>query len=168
MSRKDPELRRQYQQNYVSHNKERISAQKKKYRLVNADKLRETRRLKRLESPLINVREAVKLALRRKGGDITSEYVMGLWISQKGLCSLSGIPMTWGSNGNITTPPTSFSIDRVDQTIGYFVGNVRLVCHAVNSFRGSMTDQEMLYFAKNLVNNMTACNKAVEIVKEYV
>jgi len=41
----------------------------------------------------------------------------------------------------------SISIDRVDQSRGYEAGNVRLICNAINSFRGSMDDDQMIVMA---------------------
>jgi len=166
MSIKDPEERKKYKHQYYMLNKERIRAQKSEYAKKNSDRIKAYHANKRVSSPLINIKDSVRNALNRRGGDITAEYVMSVWIEQNGKCALSGIDMTWGYRGKSHTPPTSFSIDRIDQTIGYYKGNVRLVCHAINSFRGSMTDDEMLHMAKNLVNNMTACNEVVEIIKE--
>ena len=54
--------------------------------------------------------------------------------------------------------PLSCSVDRIDQQVGYVVGNVRLVCFAVNSFRGQMSDEETLVMAKAIVATMEVDN----------
>lgn len=42
-------------------------------------------------------------------------------------------------------------MDRIDQNRGYVGGNVRLICYAINNFRGRMTDDEMLAMARILI-----------------
>jgi hypothetical protein len=56
--------------------------------------------------------------------------------------------MTWG-RGKVTA--TSISLDRIDADGGYTAGNVRLLCHAVNAFRGRMSDSEMIAMARAIV-----------------
>jgi len=60
--------------------------------------------------------------------------------------------MTW-AQGKVL--PTSITLDRINPDKGYTRRNVRLVCHAVNSFRGRMKDKEMLQMAKQIVKNMS-------------
>lgn len=74
--------------------------------------------------------------------------LIDLWRSQKGLCALSGIEMTWG-RGSMKS--TSLSIDRIDSTRGYHLDNIRLICTAINAFRGNGTDAEMIELAKAIV-----------------
>lgn len=76
--------------------------------------------------------------------------VIKLWEKQKGRCALSGITMTWGRG---LVMPTSMSTDRIDNTRGYHLDNIRLVCHSVNAFRGNGTDEEMLKIAQALINH---------------
>lgn len=104
-------------------------------------------------SPKFNLYMALRHAVRRRPTDnpITIEYLMEMWGVQHGLCAVSGVPMTW-SRGKLMA--TSVSIDRIDQKIGYAVGNVRLVCYQVNTFRGMWSDSEMLTMAKAIVAHM--------------
>lgn len=59
-----------------------------------------------------------------------------------------GIKMTW-AQGKVL--PTSISLDRIDHTQGYSSDNLRLICHAVNAFKGQMTDAEMLVMARAII-----------------
>jgi len=141
-----------YKKEWVSRNKEHHQALQKAWHEKNKDKTAAQRRAKRLESPLINLRESIKMALKRAGGDITADFIFQMWLNQDGCCALSGIKMIWGGG----TGPQNMSIDRIDPLRGYYKDNVRLVCHAINSFRGRMTDEDLLKMALALVSNMQA------------
>lgn len=43
---------------------------------------------------------------------------------------------------------TNISIDRIDNSQGYELSNIRLVCLAVNTMRNAMSDEEMVAWAK--------------------
>lgn len=83
--------------------------------------------------------------------DITLEYVQKLWNNQDGKCALSGLPMTYELKCGRT--PTNVSIDRIDKTKGYIIGNVQLVCMACNQIKSDMSEDWMYYFCKNIVDN---------------
>lgn len=51
---------------------------------------------------------------------------------------------------------TNISVDRIDNTIGYVQGNVRLVCFMVNNIRSDMSDIEMMWWCQKIVDNCTA------------
>ncbi len=101
-------------------------------------------------------RYSLNLALhnaRKRTSDVTltADDLVAIWREQQGKCALTGIAMTW-SKGKIL--PASLSVDRIDQSVGYVAGNVRLVCYAVNCFRGRMSDDEMFTMAIALIGNM--------------
>jgi len=65
---------------------------------------------------------------------------------QNGLCALSGVPMTWGSNkGRV---PTHISIDRIDSSLGYEENNIHLVCMVVNIMKNKLTMNEFIGWCK--------------------
>lgn len=125
--------------------------------LASSDEQREKRdaHIKRWRklSPRSSLQNNLKNLLRRTPTEtpVTPAKLMELWHKQNGLCALSSIEMTWGSGHGIARP-TSISIDRIDQTRGYELDNVRLVCYAVNCFRGRMSDKEMYEMARALYN----------------
>ena len=80
----------------------------------------------------------------------TINDLMCIWEKQKKLCAISGLRMTWATG---KASGTSISIDRIDQQKGYSPNNIRLVCLAVNRFRGDGSDAEMLTIAKAIVEN---------------
>lgn len=89
--------------------------------------------------------------------DISLDYLMELWDKQKGMCALSGIKMTFELKRGRTH--TNVSIDKIDRTKGYTVGNVQLVCMACNQIKSDMTEEAMYYFCKNIVEQYENKNK---------
>ena len=83
--------------------------------------------------------------------NITLEYLEELWERQKGLCALSGIEMTYELKRGRTH--TNVSIDKIDKTKGYVVGNVQLVCMACNQIKSDMPEELMYFFCKNIVEH---------------
>jgi hypothetical protein len=75
-------------------------------------------------------------------------HCQDLYVRQNGLCSVSGFPMTYGWEAK---NPWQISIDRIDNSLGYEIGNVRLVTWFVNNAIGSLTDDILLRFARQLV-----------------
>lgn len=79
---------------------------------------------------------------------------MDMWRKQGGRCALSGIPMTWAKgDSNGWSQPFSLSLDRIDQTRSYEPGNVRLVCHCINCFRGRMSDDTLFDVLKKFFHH---------------
>ncbi len=120
---------------------------------TNARRRRSTSKQRRQSTPRRSIQPTLIHAIKRSMTEnpITLDEVMALWEENKGCCAVSGIEMTWGQG---RTMPNSVSLDRIDHDGGYTNGNVRLVCHNVNAFRGRMSDDEMLAMAKAIVANM--------------
>lgn len=103
-------------------------------------------------SPKITLRAALYSARRRRPGNVADiDQILALWDAQGGRCAITGIKMTWGKRRVLAT---SVSIDRIDQTGGYDIDNIRLVCYQVNSFRNKWSDDEMFEMALAIVTNM--------------
>ena len=95
---------------------------------------------------------ARKRALKRDmdfSEDVTIDYLVSILSRQEGLCALTGVHMTHG--GGMTD--TAMSIDRIDSSIGYIPGNLQLVCHRVNVMKMDMPDDQLWWWAKNLVTH---------------
>lgn len=81
--------------------------------------------------------------------NIDLQYLHELWDKQKGLCALSGIPMTYYfDSGRV---PTNLSVDRIDSSLGYVRGNIQLVCMAVNQMKSDLTIEQLKYFCKSIL-----------------
>lgn len=148
-----------YNQNYYRKNK--AALKKKLAERMKDPKRRAARNARnaasmaraRLAGPRPGLHCALANAKKRHPtSDLTIEQLMKMWEDQKGCCAVSRIPMTWatGKQGGKVLA-TSVSIDRLNHKKHYTKKNVRLVCHAVNSFRGQMTDAQMYDFAVQIV-----------------
>lgn len=107
----------------------------------------------RQSSPRQSLNVTLRGALARKPTEnpATLQDLMNLWGEQEGCCAVTGIKMTW-AQGKLL--PTSITLDRIDPTAGYTISNIRLLCHAVNAFKGQMNDDEMFNMALAIVANM--------------
>lgn len=112
-------------------------------------------------TPQVNLSRASSQCKRRAGGDISTAFLLNMWIEQDGKCALTNLQMIWG--GGVVNS-MNFSIDRIDQTRGYYKDNVRLVCWCVNSFRQKMNDNELLQVAIALVETLKSKNKTHELI----
>lgn len=99
------------------------------------------RRWRAKNGPRASFLGSVGQAMRRwpAVNPVTVDYLLDMLAQQAGKCALSGVTLTFGGGLNWS----SCSMDRIDQDVGYEIGNIRLVAHAVNAFRGQMTDDKM-------------------------
>lgn len=91
------------------------------------------------------------LILKRKEEkqDIPIDYLMDLWESQKGLCALSGVPMTHiRGQGNVGT---NISIDKIDPNKGYLKGNIQLVCRVINHMKWTSNLSELTWWCSRIL-----------------
>lgn len=105
------------------------------------------------------------LSNRRLKGDIEvcpslrgrdgSAYLMELWSVQRGLCAVTGRPMTWGRalREDISREGfgTAVGIDRIDNNVGYIRGNIQLVCSQVNFMRSGLSEDAFLEWCEAVV-----------------
>jgi len=114
------------------------------------DKLKYTafKRTKSVRSYLQYLR--AKAAQRAKNKEVVSlDALELLWNTQRGLCALTGWPMTMElANGVV---PTNCSIDRIDSSKGYIVGNVQLVCRAANVAKHDLPVEEFVKLCRAVV-----------------
>jgi ribosomal protein S14 len=89
------------------------------------------------------------LCHRDIGKTLSLEDVLSLWDKQRGLCALSGVPMTFvRGEGNI---PTNISLDRIEAGGAYTKENVRLVCRVVNHMRWTSSDEELYWWCEQIL-----------------
>lgn len=73
---------------------------------------------------------------------LTVEQLNQLYVKQKGKCALSGFELT-AIRGK-SAFPTNVSIDRIDNSKGYTIDNIQLVCRKANTMKGEETWEELL------------------------
>ena len=76
--------------------------------------------------------------------NVTVAYLVGLFHGQNGLCFFTGEPMTL-ERGLVTTDGKEHvrhelcTMDRINNRMGYDVGNINLTCDGINRMRGNMS-----------------------------
>lgn len=90
----------------------------------------------------------IRNAVMRRGLDwkLTPEYMWELFVQQNQRCSLSGQQLTFRPQSVVRTGTAS--LDRIDRTRGYEVGNVQWVHKVVNEMKWAKTDEEFIRWCK--------------------
>jgi len=127
--------------------KEKHTERTKKYRQmypeVRQREYRNARQRRPWERSLSNARS--RSMKKKLAFDLTREWCEQTWT---GFCALTGLPFKFGSQ---TLFPFTVSIDRINSNLGYIQSNCRFVLFAVNSLRGSGSDDEMYQIAEALL-----------------
>ena len=142
---------------YNSWCKECVSVKQGLYhkRTWGVDKLQYTafKRTKSVRSYLQYLRS--KATQRQKKGEVLSlDALELLWHTQNGCCALTGWQMTMElGNGVIST---NCSLDRIDSTQGYIVGNVQLVCRVANVAKNNLVQSDFVQLCKAVLEKANA------------
>lgn len=79
--------------------------------------------------------------------NLTPRYMYDLFIQQNQKCSLSGIDIKFTNSWKSRSDQTA-SLDRIDNTKGYIIGNVQWVHKQINFMKGTMTQEDFINFCK--------------------
>lgn len=90
-----------------------------------------------------------KASTRNKFFEIDKNYVFSLYEKQNGKCAISGETLTFQKN-NLST---NISIDRIDSSLGYVIGNIQLVCAYVNTMKWNKSIDELLFWCNKIIEN---------------
>lgn len=113
-----------------------------KYRVLNSVIGRHSR--KKLENESDESKEK-----RFRDKEINGNFLENLKEKQNGMCYWLNIPIDFTMQDRLRKP----SLDRLDNSIGYRVGNVVLTTVFANTGRRDATTKEMSNFVKNYVSN---------------
>lgn len=102
---------------------------RKCYAIYDNQKYRKT-----LESFLLYTWRWARRRAKTRNLEFTLEpsSIEQLWKAQKGICALSGRPLTWGEESDILGDTDNLSLDRIDSSQGYIPDNIHLVTARVN------------------------------------
>jgi len=83
--------------------------------------------------------------------NLTLDYLKELWNIQEGKCAISKIKMSHSIlEGKLDI---NASIDKIDPSKGYTIGNVQFVCNRVNMMKSDMLMNNLIYFCKLIISN---------------
>lgn len=88
---------------------------------------------------------------------ITLDYLKELWDIQNGICPITHYQMTLVNTNygyDKTNNPWKPSLDRIDSTKGYIIGNVRFITHIANQCKHSWSDETVKEFARKVVGEL--------------
>lgn len=74
--------------------------------------------------------------------DLTLTHLAEVWIEQKGLCVLTGLPMQYQSGSHEQKNSMACSIDRIYNEYGYVKGNIALTTHWANNSKHTYSYDE--------------------------
>lgn len=95
----------------------------------------------------------LRAGARNKKFDITIEYMSELFEAQGGRCAMSGLPISFGTEGkNLSTALGTASLDRINSSLGYIEGNVQWVHKHINSMKNAHTTDEFIQLCREVVN----------------
>ena len=102
--------------------------------------------------------------------EITIDYLWSLFRIQEAKCALSGLEIflnpKWSNKGikqsGIVTQTAS--LDRIDNSKGYEIGNVRWVHKDLNFMKGGLSDEDFIFLCREVykrnINNCREVNKS--------
>lgn len=100
---------------------------------------------------------AIKFGAKRRNISfkLTPTYLWDLFEKQHGRCALTGLPIVLVNkikNQNVDWDIVTASLDRIDNTKGYEVGNVWWVHKKINRLKNNYSLEELLYWSKLLLD----------------
>lgn len=100
-----------------------------------------------------------KTRLRHWVDCLSLDELCALTLNSSGRCALTGLP--FHTDRGVTRHPFAISIDRMDSSKGYTLGNVRLVLLAVNLAMSHWGDEAFRSIARALVGRelLSGCTK---------
>jgi len=83
--------------------------------------------------------------------NVTMSYLLQLYKEQKGICVLTGRKMYLGNSAVGKRPhPDTLSIDRIDSSKGYVIGNVRFITYHANIAKNCFTDEQLISLCRDI------------------
>jgi hypothetical protein len=81
---------------------------------------------------------------------IDLQYLKNLWDAQDGKCAISGLIMDHTRNPRKHNLYNA-SLDRINSSKGYIIGNVQWLCWMVNRMKGENTTEQLIEICANIV-----------------
>lgn len=100
---------------------------------------------------------------RSKEFSINTSDLLDVLIKQNGQCAYTKLPLLATANQFNT-----ISLDRVDSSKGYVVGNVQLVCTAINKMKQEYTEEMFFLFCLLVTQNNKLSESPASLLARYV
>ena len=104
----------------------------------------------------LDMRHNAKKRAKELKIEISTDDIKELYENQKGLCALTGIPMTtdtYMTKGNQhIINKMNISIDRINSDLGYIKENIQLVGAMINRMKSDLTNKEFIDFCSVISN----------------
>jgi hypothetical protein len=100
---------------------------------------------------------------RTKEFNLIDLDLLDLWDKQDGRCAYTKLPLLATANQFNTV-----SLDRVDSSKGYVVGNIQLVCSAINKMKQEYTEEMFLLFCLLVTQNNKLSESPESLLARYV
>jgi len=100
-----------------------------------------------------------KIKSRELEFKITGNYINKIFVEQNGRCAVTNTPICSFYTDRNAVSPLVYSIDRIDNAVGYLPGNIRLTTKNANMCRGSLTVDEFKEFIVVAFMNIARENK---------
>ncbi len=65
-------------------------------------------------------------------------------------CAATGVQLRWNEEGELRNPHLP-SLDRIDSSLGYVDGNVRVTSWVFNRVKGNLSDEELQILARQVI-----------------
>ena len=100
---------------------------------------------------------------RTKYFSLVNSDLSDLWEKQDGRCAYTKLPLLATANQFNT-----ISLDRVDSSKGYVVGNIQLVCAAINKMKQEYTEEVFFLFCLLVTRNSKLSESPESLLARYV
>jgi hypothetical protein len=104
-----------------------------------------------------------KARLRTKSFLISLDDLSDIWRKQDGRCAYTKLPLLATANQFNTV-----SLDRVDSSKGYVVGNIQLVCAAINKMKQEYSEEMFVLFCLLVTQNNKLSESPESLLARYV
>lgn len=104
---------------------------------------------------LNNIKKHIKKRKNVKEFDITLEDLQSQWEKQNGICPYTGIKMenSYTMNRVPKLSPFRASLDRIDNSKGYILGNIEFVSYMAQIGKNRFSKEEFIDFCKQVAAN---------------
>lgn len=95
---------------------------------------------------------------------ITKEYAYQIYLDQKCKCALSGMEIFFSPSQSkeLRTTKTA-SLDRIDSSKGYIIGNIQWVHKKINKMKMNLSEKEFVYFCDKVASYHFSEKRATQI-----